>query len=444
MALAVSSNDKSPIRHDQRSLFNGGAIRDLSDETQMVKLASGSLVYYDVGGTYRVTYKAVSNAYTGPGNKGFKVNSEFSSEFVPAGDSSANDYMIDWARARFNSVTLETYDSVNQVWRVSTKYSITSSLKDAFPNRYTQDTVILKEITDSISTSPTATYGANFYDSWELQCALYNWQYPLGSSVAQVLFGNDSLIGTRLNDVMTGAAGNDTISGGAGNDVLYGSFGADILYGEAGNDTLVFDGGSSVWDYKAGTSAARGAYVPYTIDSAAGGTGADFFVFNMPTFEFTPSGNFPDLPDIYGNPTGTTTKYNPFLSQSQNATPYANYFNVSPLTFRTRILDFKVGEDKLDLTNFGVDLDFISAKKLVGLSGDAFIKAANLAIKADGYALSVVKSGATSNNTTLLVSEAAIDTNVNGKTNDVLLEIQLVGLTTSAISAKMFGDAPAV
>ena len=351
--------------------------------------------------------------------------------------------MLDWGRSRFNSISLEFKDENNN-WHASYQYAMTGSLSLALPNRGTTDTSTLEDIKDSITTTNGATYGSSFYNSWEYQCALYNWQYPEGSSAVQYLFGDDSLNGTRLNDVITGGAGSDTINGGLGDDVLYGSFGADILYGAAGNDVIHFDGGSSVWNYKGGTNTARGSYNSHTIDQASGGTGKDYFVFNLPGFNFTAADPiYPSLPDLYGNSTGTLTNYNPFLSQSQNSAPFsasASSYGVSPLTFRTRILDFKVGEDKLDLTNFGIDPDFINSKSLAKLIGAAFILAANLILKVDGYSLAIGKSASTANNTTLFIREAGFDTNDNLKSNDTLVEIQLVGLASTSIGIKIFGD----
>jgi hypothetical protein len=188
------------------------------------------------------------------------------------------------------------------------------------------------------------------------------------------------------------------------------------------------------------------------IDQASGGSGKDYFVYELPTLNFhNNDAYYPTLPDLWGSTAPNAPiigSYNPFLSQSQNSTPLSSTdpksYGVSLLTFRTRILDFKVGEDKLDLSNFGIDEQLITNKALGKLSGTAFITAANLALKPDGYALLIGKSGYTSNNTTLFIVEAAVDTNANGRTNDTLVEIQLVGLTTSAISIKMFGEVPVV
>lgn len=458
MATAKSSNDRSPIRHDNGSLFAGLTPRTDIEDSQITSVVGGNVIISDMAQTYRVVYKAVGQNYAGTGDFGITVREDYVGEFVTAGDSSANDYMLDWTNSRFNSVSLEYWDDVTDTWVIGYKYAMTNGLDSALPNRNTTSSSILLDIVSDIpgisdaaiaSYNPTLYYNSHYYASWEYQCALYNWQYPEGSSVIQYLFGDDNLTGTRRDDVMTGGAGNDTINGGAGNDVLFGSFGADTLYGGAGSDTIVFDGSSSVWDYDAvvPNSTVRGAYLTRTIDVASGGTGRDFFVFDLPSFNFHGGQSvYPALPDLYGAATGGVTNYNPFMSQSHNSTAFSTApgtYNVSPLTFRTRVLDFKVGEDKLDLTNYGIDLDFINIKALSRLSGNGFITAANTALKPDGYALMIGKSLHTSNNTTLFVIEAGVDTNLNGKTNDTLLEIQLVGITNTAIGIRMFGDAPA-
>jgi hypothetical protein len=150
------------------------------------------------------------------------------------------------------------------------------------------------------------------------------------------------------------------------------------------------------------------------------------------------------MPDLYGNASTSAGNYNPFLSQSQNATPISidpKSFNGSLMTFRTRILDFKVGEDKLDLSNYGIDQDFLTNKALTKLSGTAFLASLNVALKLDGLQMVAGRNGFTSNNTTLFIQEV-LDTNGNGRLNDTLLEVQLVGIASSAISIKIFGDTP--
>ena len=447
MAYSKAVNDATAIRHDNGSLFGGTALRELED-SQVVTMSEGTLSY-TAESSVRVVYKAVSDAYTGAGDIGIELRDVFLDLFPADGYGyTTDDYMLDWGRARFNSITLQLWDEVSEAWVTSFAYSSTEGPATALPNRSTNDEDILSELKTAITDSASATYGANYFNNWEYQCALYNWQYPEGSSFIQYLFGADNLGGTRKDDNINGGAGNDTVNGGAGNDVLTGSFGADTVYGDSGNDVIVFSGGSNVWDYKGGTSTARGIHKSGIVQ-AAGGSGRDFFVFELPVVNYHGGeSHYPTaLPDLYGNTTTLqpSVNYNPFLSQSQNATAFSpdlKSFNVSLLTFRTRILDFKVGEDKLDLSNFGIDQDFFVNKALTKLSGAGFISAMNAALKPDGIQMVVGKTNFTANNTTLFIQEAAIDTNGNGRTNDTLLEIQLVGIASSAISMKMFGDTP--
>jgi Ca2+-binding RTX toxin-like protein len=451
MAYSKAANDKAAIRHDAGSLFGGITVRDVEDSQVLTSDGNGSISFTSALNS-RVTYKAVSNAYTSTGTEGtaytigIDVRSNYEDVFQIGGsNSSTDDYMLDWGKARFNSITLELWDVTNEVWVTSFTYVDSRGPGYALPNRATSDTDILDDLRSDTSSTASATYTAN-YDNWEYQCALYNWQYPEGSSYIQYLFGNDNLGGTRNNDCINGGAGNDVINGGSGNDVLNGSFGQDTLYGDAGNDVIIFSGGSNVWNYKADSTAttSKGAYTR-GIDMAAGGSGKDYFVFELPTVNYHAGDSFyPAMPDLYGNASTSAGNYNPFLSQSLNATPISidpKSFNVSLLTFRTRILDFKVGEDKLDLSNYGIDQDFLTNKALTKLSGTAFVTAVNTALKPDGLQMVVGKNGFTSNNTTLFIQEVA-DTNGNGRLNDTLLEIQLVGIASSAISIKMFGDTP--
>ncbi len=114
---------------------------------------------------------------------------------------------------------------------------------------------------------------------------------------------------------------------------------------------------------------------------------------------------------------------------------------VSNLTMRVKIMDFKVGEDKLDLSAFGIDSDFIAKKSLSNLTGAAFITAANTALKSEGLLLATSKSSWTGNNTSLFIKETnSMDFNGNGTFTDTLLEVQLVGLASTAIGIKMFGE----
>lgn len=449
MALARSANDKLAIRNDTGSNFGGTTVRDGDDDSQLMYLDGNNVVITNQAESYRVVYKAVDNDYQGAGDVGITERDAFNGDIVNLTRYSViEDYKLNWGDSRFNSISLEY--KVGDSWVLSYQIVNTSDPSDALPNRYISDTDSLDAIKTLISNDVNANYQNSYYASWEYQCALYNWQYMSGYSNIQYLFGDDTITGTRNNDVLYGGAGNDTLKGSVGNDVLVGSFGADTIYGDAGSDIIIFDGGSSVWDYDALNSfAQRGVYTRYSLDVAFGGTGVDYFTFELPSFRWVSgSDKFDSLPDLFGGNTLTSeingNNYNPFLSQSQISTPFSTNpkaYNVSPLTFRTRIGDFKVGEDKLDFSNLGIDFDFINNRALNKLSGTSFIKAVNIALAPDGVAFQIGKSSTTSNHTTLFLVEI-LDTNFNGTKNDTLIEIQLVGLSSSAIGVKLFGEAP--
>jgi hypothetical protein len=78
---------------------------------------------------------------------------------------------------------------------------------------------------------------------------------------------SDVMNGGSLDDTLSGGKGNDTLSGMAGDDVLNGGKGSDKLFGGAGHDTL--NGGKGM-DYLDGGEGA---------DVLSGGKGSDTFKF---------------------------------------------------------------------------------------------------------------------------------------------------------------------
>lgn len=56
---------------------------------------------------------------------------------------------------------------------------------------------------------------------------------------ANILSGNDVLLGAEGADALLGFAGNDSMDGGAGDDALCGNEGNDTIYGGTGNDYLL-------------------------------------------------------------------------------------------------------------------------------------------------------------------------------------------------------------
>ncbi len=79
--------------------------------------------------------------------------------------------------------------------------------------------------------------------------------------------GNDFLFGDFGNDILYGMNGNDYLNGGAGDDLVQGGTGNDRLFGAGGNDILKGGDGFDVLTDGAG------------FDQMTGGNGADIFVF---------------------------------------------------------------------------------------------------------------------------------------------------------------------
>lgn len=76
--------------------------------------------------------------------------------------------------------------------------------------------------------------------------------YGMGAEIAQMLKGNDVIIGSsnsESGDVLAGFAGNDTIYGNAGSDVLDGWSGNDVINGGAGRDDINGGEGIDTADY---------------------------------------------------------------------------------------------------------------------------------------------------------------------------------------------------
>jgi Ca2+-binding RTX toxin-like protein len=120
-----------------------------------------------------------------------------------------------------------------------------------------------------------------------------------GSAAGDRLTNIENIIGSSFNDTITGSASNNSINGGAGNDIIVGGLGADVINGGAGNDNIKGDTGN---DWLIGGLGK---------DTLTGGAGKDIF--------------------IYENLTDST---------NQNS---------------DLILDFIHGQDKIDLSELGID-----------------------------------------------------------------------------------------
>lgn len=97
--------------------------------------------------------------------------------------------------------------------------------------------------------------------------------------------GNDTLDGGDDNDTLEGGNGNDLLDGGNGNDTLEGGNGVDTLNGGAGNDTLEGGNDNDKLDGGAGNDKLEGGNGNDVLnggdgaDTLKGGNGNDIFVF---------------------------------------------------------------------------------------------------------------------------------------------------------------------
>jgi Ca2+-binding RTX toxin-like protein len=92
-----------------------------------------------------------------------------------------------------------------------------------------------------------------------------------GTANSETLTGRDN-----VNDVINGNDGNDTLYGLSGDDTLRGGAGNDNLYGGAGNDKLEGGAGTDYLDGGDGNDRLDGGVGS---DTLRGGAGNDVFVF---------------------------------------------------------------------------------------------------------------------------------------------------------------------
>ncbi len=170
--------------------------------------------------------------------------------------------------------------------------------------------------------------------------------------------GNDNLTGTNQNDIIRGLGGNDTLRGGNSNDTLYGGEGNDSLEGGNGNDTLYGDNGS---DRLLGENGNDALYGGDGNDSLEGGNGNDTLygdngsdrllgkngndiLYGGDGNDSLLGGNGDDLL-IGGLGTDQLTG-----GLGSDTFEYTN-FNQSLLSGFDRIIDLKIGTDRVDAPN---------------------------------------------------------------------------------------------
>jgi VCBS repeat-containing protein len=155
-----------------------------------------------------------------------------------------------------------------------------------------------------------------------------------GGSTIVGTSGNDKLVGTKGNDKIFGGAGDDKLIGGKGNDKLYGGSGNDKLFGGSGNDKLIGGKGDDKLYGGSGKDKINGGGGD---DVIHGGAGADVLIGGK--------GN-----DVFV-----------YLSAAE-----------SNLCAWDRILDFKQGHDKIDLSALLGATDLIWGNQTATINGAWF------------------------------------------------------------------------
>ncbi len=163
--------------------------------------------------------------------------------------------------------------------------------------------------------------------------------------------GDDSLDGGDGKDQLFGKAGNDLLKGGTGNDLLYGQSGNDLLYGQSGNDYL--NGGNdddkliggSGNDYLHGGNGNDSLYGGSGNDYLNGGDGNDS-LYGGSGNDYLNGGDGDDKL-IGGN--GDDTLNGGIGNDTIHLGDGKDTVVLTPNSGFDRVLDFKNGEDKIQL-----------------------------------------------------------------------------------------------
>ena len=187
----------------------------------------------------------------------------------------------------------------------------------------------------------------------------------------------ENVRGTEMTDYITGDAGNNVIDGAGGHDEIFATLGVDTIIGGDGQDAVQFGGTGAV-----NANLAAGTYVldanNYgTISSVqhlvgsnfgdvlvgdglrnnmSGGAGADIMTGGGGDDQIWAGAGSDTLIADFGNDTLVGNRdYNGNYGDAASDT-----FRVMSTAGNVTIADFKLGVDKLDLTDFGFDANGVS------------------------------------------------------------------------------------
>lgn len=186
-----------------------------------------------------------------------------------------------------------------------------------------------------------------------------------GNDVLNGGFGNDNISGGLGADSQSGGQGRDTVNGGSGNDVLQGGYGDDTVYGGDGDDRLLAGFGDDVLNGGTGNDRLTGddgrdtLYAGDGNDNLSGLDGNDFLRGD--------TGN-----DTLSGGTGSDT-----LTGGAGADTFKEEPALSDVSDVNWIMDFKPGEDRIDLSSFGFNPDPLDwpnfALEIGGAKGETWI-----------------------------------------------------------------------
>ena len=228
---------------------------------------------------------------------------------------------------------------------------------------------------------------------------------------------NDTLVGDSLDNLLTGNAGNDLLWGSAGNDILIGGPGADRLVGSSGHDTASYTHSPTgvtvrLHSLSATGGDATGDTFPYRVDVAWTDSNGVEQTESLPDVEHLSGSAHDDVlagdrrdnvidggaghDTLYGGPGGGDDRLDGgpgddrlYGGQGSDRLagaagddrlvggPGADVFVVAPGEGQDTVTDFTDGEDRIDLTAFGL----------------AGIDDLTVATTTDGVALDLTDSG---------------------------------------------------
>ncbi|MGL4397925.1 MAG: hypothetical protein ACRCS9_15410, partial [Hyphomicrobium sp.] len=256
-----------------------------------------------------------------------------------------------------------------------------------------------------------------------------------------------TVLGSAGGDTLTGSADVNTLKGNAGNDILRGGLGADILEGGDGNDQFIFDatdasvlGGNGTDTFVLETTTALTLVAAQSIEAVLGSTGNDFVNATGLTVATSLKGqNGNDTlrggsgKDVLegglgadkllagiGNDTlrGGTGKDQSTGGLGRDIFDF-DTIKDSGKTTATRdiILDFKRGQDDIDLSTIDARSGTLKNDKFVFIGNQAFHN-----VKGEVHFVQINKAG-TANDVTMVEG----DVNGDGKAD---FQIALKGLFT--------------